>query len=110
MTLDDLVAYGADVQEGLERCMGMEDLYLQLVGTVRDEERFEALCRAIKADDLDTAFSLAHALKGVLTNLAITPLADPMVQITELLRARTKTDYTPLLDTIMAEWKRFCAL
>ena len=110
MTLDDLVAYGVDVQKGIERCMGMEDLYLQLVGTVRDEERFDALCRAIEADDLDTAFSLAHALKGVLTNLAITPLADHMVQITELLRARTKTDYTPLLDTIMAEWKRFCAL
>lgn len=100
MTLDDLRAYGADVDEGLGRCMGNEGIYLRLVGTLKEEAGFGRLSDAIAAGDLDTAFEAAHALKGVLGNLSLTPLYEPMCEITELLRARTQTDYAPLLATI----------
>ena len=40
------------------------------------------------------AFEAAHALKGVLGNLALTPIYDPVSEMTELLRARNTTaDY-----------------
>ena len=42
----------------------------------------------------------AHALKGVLGNLSLTPLYEKVCEITELLRARTETDYAPLLSEI----------
>ena len=35
MTLDDLIAFGADVDTGLSRCMGNEGLYLRLAGTMQ---------------------------------------------------------------------------
>lgn len=110
MTLDDLRAYGANVDEGLTRCMNNESFYLRLVGMVKDEKGFDALEQAIAANDLDAAFEAAHGLKGVLGNLSLTPLFDPMSEITELLRSRTEMDYGPLMDTIRTQKDAFFAL
>ena len=52
---------------------------------------------AVKAGDLTAGFEAAHALKGVLANLALTPVLKPVSELTEHLRARTEMDYTPLL-------------
>lgn len=110
MTLDDLIAYGANVNEGMTRCMNNEEFYLRLVGSVKNEKGFDALAQAIGEGDLHAAFEAAHGLKGVLGNLSITPLYEPVSEITELLRAETPMDYTELLSKIMAEKDRFCAL
>ena len=110
MTLDDLAAYGANVEEGLGRCMGNEGFYLRLVETVRNDQGYDTLQQAVTDGRLKDAFEAAHALKGALANLAITPLLEPVSEITELLRAETDTDYQPLLDRIMQERDRFCAL
>ena len=48
-------------------------------------------------------FKAAHALKGVSGNLSLTPLYEKVVEITELLRAETKMDYTDLLKGILEE-------
>lgn len=110
MTIDDLTAYGADTASGLERCMGMADLYLRLVESVRTETKFDELAQALAADNLDDAFSAAHALKGILANLSLTPLLTPIEQMTELLRHKTPADYATLMATITAELERFRAL
>ena len=54
----------------------------------------------IKEKDYDAAFDAAHALKGVLGNLSLTPLFDKASEITELLRNRTDTDYSSLLSEL----------
>lgn len=110
MTLDDLIAYGANVDEGLARCVNNEAFYLRLVESVKNEQGFDTLKEAIAANDLHQAFEAAHALKGVLGNLSLTPMLEPMVKITELLRSETQMDYTELLDKIQYEKDRFCAL
>ena len=56
------------------------------------------LKKALANDDLDKAFQAAHALKGVLANLSLTPLFDIDFEITELLRNRTKMDYSEYLE------------
>jgi HPt (histidine-containing phosphotransfer) domain-containing protein len=110
MTLDDLAAYGANVDEGMARCMNNEAFYLRLVGMAKDERGFGALEEAIAANDLQAAFEAAHSLKGVLGNLALTPLLDPVKEITELLRSKTEMDYSELLATIAQERDRLAAL
>ena len=110
MTIDDLIAYGANVDEGLSRCMGNADFYLRLVGSLKNEQGFDNLKAAIEAGQLHEAFEAAHALKGVLGNLSLTPLYEPVSEITELLRAETQMDYTELLARIMQERERFLAL
>ena len=100
ITIDALKEYGANVDEGLGRCMGNEALYLKLVSTIPNEEKFSKLMESLEVNDLDSAFENAHALKGVTGNLALTPLYDPLVEVTELLRSRTEMDYTNLKELI----------
>ena len=110
MNIEDLAAYGANVEEGVSRCVGNEGLYLRLVESVKDDAHFAALETAIAEGRLDDAFEEAHGLKGSLGNLSLTPLYEPMVEITELLRARTETDYAPLLAKISEERARLFSL
>ncbi len=101
LTIDALKEYGANVDEGLGRCMGNEALYLKLVNTIPNEKNFEALKKSLENHDLDAAFDAAHALKGITGNLALTPLYDPIVEITELLRSRQDMDYNDKLAVIL---------
>ncbi len=100
LTIDKLKEYGANTEDGLGRCIGNEALYLRLVGTVADQKDFDNLNSKIGEGDLQGAFESAHALKGVLGNLSLTPLYEKICEITELLRAKTDTDYSVLLSEI----------
>ena len=111
ITVEKLQAFGANTDEGLARCMKNEGLYLRLVGTVPEEKSFDALKAAIEENDLGKAFEAAHALKGVLGNLSLTSIYDPVAEITEQLRARTEMDYTAEVDKILSkrdELKKLC--
>ena len=104
LTIERLNEYGADTKDGLARCMGNEELYLRLVSSVALQSEFTRLPELIGSGDLKGAFEASHALKGVLGNLALTPLYLKVCELTELLRAETSTDYEPLLSEISALW------
>ena len=110
ITIDKLREYGADVDEGLERCMGREDFYLMLVGKAAGDKRLEQLEQQLAEKDLDSAFETAHALKGLTANLSLTPLTAPVSEMTELLRARTDTDYSVLLSRAKEELEKLRGL
>ena len=98
ITVDSLKEWGANTEEGLKRCMNNEALYLKLMEMFFANNSYNELKEAIANDDLDKAFQAAHALKGVLGNLSLTPLYDIDFEVTELLRNRTKMDYSELLQ------------
>lgn len=100
LTIDALKEFGADTEQGVARCFGNGDFYLNLVKTVPKEPSFEKLSAAVTEGNLDAAFEMAHALKGVLGNLSLTPIFDPVSEITELLRAKKQMDYSALLKKI----------
>ena len=102
ITIEKLNEYGADTKSGLARCMGNEILYLRLVSSAADQTEFEKLKGALEANDLKGAFEAAHALKGVLGNLSLTPLYEKASEMTELLRKQTEMDYSPLLTQILS--------
>ena len=56
VTIEALEAYGADVNAGLARCLGMQDFYLKLVDMELKDENFERLDRALAAQDVREAF------------------------------------------------------
>lgn len=103
ITIDALRSFGANVDEGLSRMMGNEAFYLRLVGMGLSDSNFDKLSDALAKDDLDNAFEAAHALKGVLANLALTPLTQTASEMTELLRSRTKMDYSAMLADLLAK-------
>ncbi|MBQ3786774.1 MAG: Hpt domain-containing protein [Lachnospiraceae bacterium] len=104
ITIDKLKELGAHTDEGLNRCMNDEEFYLSLVPSAFEKERYDALSSQIAAKDYASAFETAHALKGVLSNLALSPLSDTLGEMTELLRSDTDTDYAPLVDKM---WEQF---
>lgn len=107
LTLGKLKELGCDTADGLNRCMNDEGFYLGLIPDAIDRSRYESLETKIKSGDLKNAFEEAHALKGVLSNLAITPLFDVVSEITELLRRETDTDYSELIHKMWEVQGRF---
>lgn len=102
LTIEKLRACGANVQEGMSRCMNNEAFYLRLTGMALDDKNFGKLNEAIGQNDKKAAFEAAHALKGMLGNLSLTPLVEPVTEITELLRAEKDADY-PALCAALAD-------
>ena len=110
ITIEGLAGLGADVAEGVARCMNNEEFYLKMVNMVVADDGYDRLKAAIEAHDLDEAFERAHALKGVVSNVSLTNLLAPISEMTEDLRARTDKDYTEPLDSMFAELGRIKAL
>ena len=110
MTIDDLKNWGADTDKGLERCMGNADLFLKLVGMTGVNDNFEKCEEALARNDLDAAFEAAHALKGVTGNLELTPIYEPVSELTEALPGRTGIDYSALYQKVKEEKEKLSAL
>ena len=103
LTMDQLKEYGADVETGLSRCANNEGLYMRLVNICVQELSSNDLEAALNAGELDKAFEIVHKLKGGVTNLALTPIAAPVCELTDLLRNKTPGDYNGLYAKIMQE-------
>ena len=113
MTLDDLKKYGADVEDGLRRCMDNEDFYLKMIGMALEGEnlqKLDSLESKLGKKDMDGAFEVAHALKGVFGNLALTPIYEPLSELTEKLRDKSDADYGDLMDRVKKEMERLKSL
>ncbi|MCR5401960.1 MAG: Hpt domain-containing protein [Treponema sp.] len=110
ITIEALKEAGANVQEGLERCLGKEDFYLKQVNMGLTNQNFELLEASLKEKDLDRAFEICHSLKGVIGNLSLTPLYELICSLTEKLRSKSDEDYSALYDQIMAVRQKFLSL
>ncbi len=110
LTIEKLKAFGADTENGIARCVNNEAFYLRMVNMAIADASYGKLESAVHAGDLQAAFEAAHALKGVLANLALTPILTPVQEMTELLRTRADTSYEALLETILAKRRELEAL
>lgn len=110
MTLETLTAFGADVQDGLNRCMNNESFYFRMIGMAMADTAFETLGTALAENDLDKAFEEAHKLKGTTGNLSLTPIYEPVKELTELLRHKTPGDYAALYAVILQKKDELTAL
>lgn len=100
MTIEELKEFGVNTDEGLSRCLNNEEFYFRMIRLAASDTGFNKLKDAVENHDLATAFEAAHALKGVLGNLSITPLFVPLSEITELLREKKDMDYSVYLEEI----------
>ena len=110
ITIEKLKQFGADTDQGLARCFKNEAMYLRLVNIAREQKEFGELESTLAQNDLEGAFHAAHALKGVLGNLSLTPLYEPVTKMTEMLRERLDTDYSGLLKQVLDKKKELDAL
>ena len=109
LSIETLRRFGANTHDGLGRCMNNEAFYLRLVSMALDEANFGRLEEAVNSGDKKAAFEAAHALKGVLGNLALTPLYDVTSEMTELLREGEDADYAAMLAEILRQREELVA-
>lgn len=100
MTVEQLKAFGCNVEEGLGRCMNNESFYLMLVNKFIATTDLSKLEVALQANDLENAFKEAHSLKGVCGNLSLTPLFNVINEMVEPLRVKKEMDYTSLFNRL----------
>ena len=110
LPIEGLKALGCNTDEGLGRCLNNEAFYLRLVGIAASDEHFAQLRESVEAGNLDAGFEHAHALKGVLANVSLTNVLEPIKEITEEFRARNNIDYSNLLDKIDEELAKVKAM
>ena len=111
LTIDALREYGANTEEGLTRCLNNEAFYLRMVGMMAGDTHAEALENAVCRGDLKAAFEAAHALKGSLANLALTPALQAVTEILEPLRHQeAREDYPELAHRVREEMDTLQAL
>ena len=112
LTLKTLEEYGADVADGMNRCLNNEAFYLKLVQNAAETTDLASLKDALDQKDLAKAFELSHAMKGVFRNLSLTPLAEPVSEMNEMLRGMEERDYSELFSVIderMQKLRELCA-
>ena len=105
LTIDSLRAYGANVEEGLGRCMNMEPFYLKVVGMLKDDVdgSFAKLKAAVAEHDAEKTFEAAHALKGSTGNVALTPIFKPVCTLSDMLKGNTDMAMGPECDRLANE-------
>ena len=102
ISIEELKKKGVDVETGLSRCLGNEDLYLKLVNMGLGDAKFEELGTRLQSNDLTSAFEICHALKGVIGNLSLNQLYDALSALTEKLRTQEKADYSAMYAQILS--------
>lgn len=110
LSIESLREFGADTDEGLGRCMNNEQFYLRLVKMAAADAGFDKLSAAVESGDIPAAFEAAHALKGVLGNLSLTPMYESLSELTELLRAGAEADYSAYMGELLHKRARLQAL
>lgn len=110
LTIETLNEFGVNTKEGLTRCMNNEKFYLKMLKMGLASDQFDKLGESLEAGKLEEAFESAHALKGVLGNLALTPIYTPLAEMTELLRAGKSADYTEIYKPILELRNKLLAL
>lgn len=100
LTLEKMRDLGIDPTDGLTRCMNNEVFFFKMISMAVANDYFDTLGPALEKNDLESAFEAAHALKGVIGNLALKPIYEPLSEMTELLRAKKQADYISMYRPI----------
>ena len=111
MTKESLIEAGADYNAGLALCMNNEAFYFKMIAKGLSNSKFESMKTHLQEGNLDEAFEEAHALKGVVGNLALTCLFDSLNALVEPLRKKDATaDYDALYAQMEGELTKLRAL
>ncbi len=95
---------GADVEATLKRFMGNDAIYLKFLGKFPGDPNYANLGANMEAGNYEEAYKCAHALKGVVGNLGLTPIFENVSVLVEELRNKANAD----VDAALAneEWQK----
>lgn len=83
---------GADVEATLNRFMGNDAIYRKFLGKFPSDPNYANLGTNIESENYEEAYKCAHALKGVVGNLGLTPIYEAVSTLVEELRNKANAD------------------
>lgn len=83
---------GADVEATLKRFMGKDSIYLKFLGKFPNDPNYANLGTNMESGNFEEAYKCAHALKGVVGNLGLTPIFETVSTLVEELRNKANAD------------------
>lgn len=107
--MEELKQLGVNVDEALERFMNNTSLYERMLGKLIDAVNSTEVMPAFEAQDLETALTNAHTLKGVMGNLSITPLYNAYSDIVRLLRENKPEQARKVLEEALPVQEKIIA-
>ena len=94
---------GGDYNDIVSR-LKTEDRIIKFAGMFARDESYKTLVEALDAQDVDTAFRVAHTMKGMCQNMAFTRLLRSSQDITELLRAKDLESAKDMLSKVTEDY------
>lgn len=107
---DELKKLGCDLEGAMERFLDDEAFYFECYNEVISDPCLEQLGEALEQHNVKAAFEYSHNLKGVTSNLGLTPLVNRLVAIVEPLRQGSDEGLLPLYQDLVTEWGKYKAL
>lgn len=83
---------GADVETTLKRFMGNDAIYQKFLGKFPNDPNYANLGTNLEAGAFEEAYKCAHALKGVVGNLGLTPIFDRVSELVDELRNKASEE------------------
>lgn len=84
---NELIEWGVDWDEILDRFMGNETLIAKFMFKFLNDQSMTDLTRYLDEGNISEAFKSVHTLKGVSANLGLKGFLTPVCELTEILRA-----------------------
>ncbi len=106
---------GADVETTLKRFVGNDAIYQKFLGKFPNDPNYANLGANIESGNYEEAYKCAHALKGVVGNLGLTPIFENVSTLVEELRNKANADVDAARaagewQQVKTEYEKFIAI
>ncbi len=106
----ELIEWGVDWNEILDRFMGNEDLIAKFMFKFLNDQSMNDLTKYLDEGNVSEAFKAVHTLKGVGANLGLKGFLTPVCELTEILRAGSMDGYQEKYDQIKPKYDALIAI
>lgn len=106
--LEEIKALGANVDDGLKRFMNNTALYERCLKKYTVQAEKCTMLEEIKKGNFENAEKSAHTMKGVASNLSLTPLYDLYAEIVLRIREKNTDGLEEIADKCVKIEKEFC--
>ena len=106
----ELIEWGVDWDEILDRFMGNEDLIAKFMFKFLNDQSMNDLTKYLNEGNVTEAFKAVHTLKGVGANLGLNGFLTPVKELTEILRAGSMEGYEEKYEEIKPKYEALIAI
>lgn len=99
---------GIDYDTAIDRFGGNDAMYEKFVRRYADNTHYQELIDAFDENNSESAYKVAHSLKGVVGNLSFSDYYEAITPLTQFLREGKMEEARAMLPQLEQEQERIC--